>query len=77
MLILQKLNACFQPIKMLKGTNMGKADYKKISSGSETWMIADLAAKKFLCMSRERKKWMKNRLNRYQRRRSKKGVKDE
>lgn len=51
---------------------MGKADFKKISSGP-IWMKADLDVRHFLGMKRERKRWMKNALNRYERRRGKNG----
>ncbi len=55
---------------------MGKAAYKKISKGP-IWLKSDLDVRYFLSMKRKRKKWMKTSLNRYERRRGKKGEQDE
>ena len=49
---------------------MGKGDYKKISSGP-IWLKADLDVRHFLGMKQKTKRWMKNALNRYERRRGK------
>lgn len=53
---------------------MRKAEYKKISSGP-IWLKTDLDVRQFLSIKRKRKKWMKTSLNRYERRRGKKGEK--
>lgn len=54
---------------------MRKAEYKKIATGP-IWLKADLDMRYFLRMKRERKRWMKTALSRYERRRGKKGVND-
>lgn len=50
---------------------MKKGDYKKTTNSKEQWIKSDLAAKKWICLSTEWKRWAKRYLTRSYRRRTK------
>ena len=59
---------------------MGKSDYKKTANSKEDCIKYDLAAKKWICLSTEWKRWAKRYLTRSSHRNkflTKKGEEDE